>query len=388
MLSRKTLFSAAALAVPVAVFAVTAMTEPGDSGTMAPASQTLVMARGPVAAPASPDTLRQTAGDNIPVSAPPAKAAASEQDAPESSTVVEAFTEPYRDISVAASEMGTLSEVRVVEGAIVKQGDILAVMDDDILRASLEVARRSMNAEGLLKSAQADLDMKTLEQEKLKQLRERDHASQQEVDRIQTEIRIAEARLLSVKEDLEVKQLEFRRIESQLKQRQVVAPMDGVISELSREAGEFVSPSDPTIARLVQLDPLLIVFSVPLSQRNEVEKDQVVELKLGADQVKTEGIVEYVSPTSDTSNSSVRVKVRLPNSARQHQSGERAILVMAHPASSSSPTATPALETNKPAGSNNPAATAPQSSKAETVEVTPAESSGTPAKSTPVAVRN
>jgi multidrug efflux pump subunit AcrA (membrane-fusion protein) len=135
----------------------------------------------------------------------------------------------------------------------VKQGDILAVMDDDILRASLEVARRSMNAEGLLKSAQADLDMKTQEQEKLKQLRERDHASQQEVDRIQTEIRIAEARLLSVKEDLEVKQLESRRIESQLKQRQVIAPMDGVISELSREAGEFVSPSDPTIARLVQL---------------------------------------------------------------------------------------------------------------------------------------
>jgi RND family efflux transporter MFP subunit len=273
--------------------------------------------------------------------------------------------------------MGTLSDVRVVEGAIVKQGDVLAVMDDDILRASLEVARRSMNAEGLLKSAQADLDMKIQEQDKLKQLRERDHASQQEVDRIQTEIRIAEARLLSVKEDLEVKHLEYRRIESQLKQRQVIAPMDGVISELSREAGEFVSPSDPTIARLVQLDPLLIVFSVPLSQRNEVEKDQVVELKLGADQIKAEGIVEYVSPTSDTSNSSVRVKVRLPNSDRQ--SGERAILVMAHPADGATPAESPVPETTKPVESV-PAA--------ETVNMAPEESSVTPGKSTPVAVRN
>ena len=379
MLTRKTLFSAAALAVPVAVFAVTAMTEPGENGSMAPVATKLISANGTASAPVSQESLRQTAGASIPVSAPPAKAAASEPNAPESSIVVEAFTEPYRDISVAASEMGTLSEVRVVEGAIVKQGDILAVMDDDILRASLEVARRSMNAEGLLKSAQADLDMKIQEQEKLKQLRERDHASQQEVDRIQTEIRIAEARLLSVKEDLEVKQLESRRIESQLKQRQVIAPMDGVISELSREAGEFVSPSDPTIARLVQLDPLLIVFSVPLSQRNEVEKDQVVELKLGADQVLTEGIIEYVSPTSDTSNSSVRVKVRLPNSARQHQSGERAILVMEHSAGDSNPAATPAPETTKPAASV-PAA--------ETVKMTPEESSGTPGKSTPVAVRN
>lgn len=379
MLTRKTLFSAAALAVPVAVFAVTAMTQPGENGSMVPTASTPVIPGGASAEPTSRESLRQTAGANIPVSAPPATKTTTEPGAPESNIVVEAFTEPYRDISVAASEMGTLSDVRVVEGAIVKQGDVLAVMDDEILRASLDVARRSMNAEGLLKSAQADLDMKIQEQDKLKQLRERDHASQQEVDRIQTEIRIAEARLLTVKEDLEVKQLEYRRIESQLKQRQVIAPMDGVISELSREAGEFVSPSDPTIARLVQLDPLLIVFSVPLSQRNEVEKDQVVELKLGADQIKAEGIVEYVSPTSDTSNSSVRVKVRLPNSDRQHQSGERAILVMAHPANAAAPEETPVPDTTKPVES------APA---AETVNMVPEESSGTPGKSTPVAVRN
>ena len=379
MLTRKTLFSVAAIAVPVAVFAVTAMTEPGNNGSMVPVATKLIIANETASESVFQESVRQIAGASIPVSAPPAKAAASELNAPESSIVVEAFTEPYRDISVAASEMGTLSELRVVEGAIVKQGAILAVMDDAILRASLEVARRSMNAEGLLKSAQADLDMKIEEQEKLKQLRERDHASQQEVDRIQTEIRIAEARLLSVKEDLEVKQLESRRIESQIKQRQVIAPMDGVISELSREAGEFVSPSDPTIARLVQLDPLLIVFSVPLSQRNEVEKDQVIELKLGTDQVRAEGIIEYVSPTSDTSNSSVRVKVRLPNSARQHQSGERAIFVMEHSAENPTPTKRPAPETTKPEKSV-PAA--------ETVNITPKGSSGTPGKSTTVAVRN
>ena len=160
--------------------------------------------------------------------------------------------------------------------------------------------------------------------------------------------------------------------------------MDGVISELSREAGEFVSPSDPTIARLVQLDPLLIVFSVPLSQRNEVEKDQVVELKLGTDQVRAEGIVEYVSPTSDTSNSSVRVKVRLPNSVRQHQSGERAILVMEHSAGNSTPAAPPAPETTKPE-TTKPETSVPA---VETVNMTPEESTGTQGKSTPVAVRN
>jgi len=69
----------------------------------------------------------------------------------------------------------------------------------------------------------------------------------------------------------------------------------------------------------------------------------------------------------------------LPNSDRQHQSGERAILVMAHPADAADPAETLAPETKKPVESV-PAA--------ETVNSVPEESSGTPGKSTPVAVRN
>lgn len=323
MLSRKSLLTAVAVVVPLIVFAVTSLTDPAESGKSGvkpaprPKSTSLNTAQG------ASNSLKASSGQTITVSARP------RTDQKNADNTIEAFTEPYRDIAVAASEMGTLSVIKVIEGDIVKQGDIIAVMDDDVLRASVEVARRSMSVEGLVKSAQADLDMKKAEHQKLVELRDRDHASQQEVDRVETEIRIAEARLLSVMEDLEVKELEYRRIESQLQQRSVRAPIDGVISELSREAGEFVSPSDPTIARLVQLDTLLIVFSVPLTQRNEVEKDQKVTLKIGVAEEVAEGIVEYVSPTSDSSNSSVRVKVRLPNADRHFQSGERTVLVLA-----------------------------------------------------------
>ena len=240
--------------------------------------------------------------------------------------VIEAFTEPYRDISVAASEMGTLAEVGVREGDVVAAGDKIAVLDEDVLRASLEVARRSMSSEGALKSAQADVDLKKADSEKMTQLRDRNHASQQEVDRIGTELIVAEARLLSVREDLEVKQLEFRRIEAQIEQRIVRSPIAGIVSEVQREAGEFVSPSEPVIARIVQLDPLLIVFSLPLELRNDVAKDQVVSVEIGRDAQLAEGTVEYVAPTPDPSNSSVRVKVRLPNAEQRFQSGERSVL--------------------------------------------------------------
>ncbi len=328
MVTRKSLLTGLAVIVPAGVFALTAVTntaEPAKSAVATiPVIEPLSGSTYIVSEP-EPAVTRLPSRSAITVSTRPR----TEKNTSESTGVIEAFTEPYRDVAVAAPEMGALAEIRVVEGDIVKKGDLLAILDDDVLRASLEVARRSMTAEGMLRSATADLQMKKGEQEKLKQLRERNHASQQELDRMETELLIAEARLLSVREDLEVKQLEFRRIEAQLNQRSIRAPMDGIVSDLSHEAGEFVSPSDPTIARIVQPDPLLIVFSVPLAQRNHVSKDQQVRLRIGATEMVQEGIVEYVSPTSDSSNSSVRVKVRVPNGDGRFQSGERTVLELA-----------------------------------------------------------
>jgi len=240
---------------------------------------------------------------------------------------ISAFTEPYLEVAVAASEMGTIAELRVREGQLVRRGDVLAIMEDEVLKASLAVARQSSVAQGALNSARADVDLKRSELAKLQDLRDRNHASQKEVGRVEAELRIAEARLLSVQEDLEVKQLEVRRIEAQLEQRVIRAPMDGILSEVLREVGEYVSPSDSTIVRLIQLDPLLIVFSVPLNRRNEFTKDQKIQVAMGPERQLVEGVVEYVSPTPDSSNSSVRVKVRIANSSSQIQSGEAAELI-------------------------------------------------------------
>ncbi len=273
-------------------------------------------------------------------SAPPNK---SSQD----SGGIEAYTEPYRDVAIAASEMGTLSGIKVKEGETVKAGDLIAVMSDDVLKASLEVARRSMNVEGTLQSATADVNLRRRELEKLLQLRQRDHASQQEVDRVQTELTVAEARHLSVREELEIKQLEFHRIEAQLEQRCIRAPIAGIVSEVHRDAGEFVSPSDPVVARIVQLDPLLIVFSVPLEQRNSFHQDETVKLILSNGNQSVQGTIEYVAQTTDSSNSSVRVKVRVPNPNGEYQSGERAVLMPDSATSPDKPASSPG-ETSSP----------------------------------------
>lgn len=245
--------------------------------------------------------------------------------------LIEGFTEPYADISMAAGEMGTLARVAVKDGDEVQAGQLIANLDDAVLRASLEVARAGMSATGDMQSATTQLELKNVELKKLSELFDRDHASQQELDRVRGEVRLAEARIQTVREDLEIRLLEYRRIEAQLMQRQIRSAIDGVVVEVRKDHGEFVSPSDPVVARIVQLDPLLVVFSVPNARRNDVKQGRSVDMRIGTDSNSTAGLVEYVSPTADASSGTFKIKIRLPNPNRVWHGGEKSVLLLDGP---------------------------------------------------------
>ena len=253
------------------------------------------------------------------------------------STAIEGFTEPYADIDLAASEMGTLSEVLVKDGDEVKVGQLLAKLDDAVLQASLDVAKSGMEAEGDLRSAQTQLELKKVEHRKLTELFERQHASQKELDRVIGEVRICQARIQSVREELAVRAFEYARIEAQVKQRQIVATIDGVIVDVRKDRGEFVSPSDPVVVRIVQLDPLLVVYSVPSARRSDVKKGQTVKMSIGENGLLTQGLVEFVSPTADASSGTFRVRVRVPNPDRSLHGGEKSVLLLDETSPSAAP---------------------------------------------------
>ncbi len=241
---------------------------------------------------------------------------------------IESFTEPWADIDLAAAEMGILASVDVKEGDTVRCGQLLGSLDDTVLRAALDVALASRNARGTLESAVADLETRERELTKLQELRSRSHASQNEVDRVQGDVRIARARVQTVREEMEVRQLECERIRAQLRRRQIRSTIDGIVTEVKRDQGEFVSPSDPAVVRVVQLDPLKIFFSVPAEQRSAVAAHQTVRIMIGPNDEQADAQVEFVSPASDASSGTFRVKVRLPNPDGRWHAGDRTVLLL------------------------------------------------------------
>ena len=254
---------------------------------------------------------------------------------------VSSFTEPYRSIEVSAAEMGTLSQLDVREGDSVEKGEVLARLNDEVLQASLTMASKGMEARGKLNSAMAELNMQQGRFQKLLGLYQRNHASQIEIDRAKSQVAIAQAQVEAANDDITLKKFELERIKAQLEQRLLRSPIEGIVTRVLKDEGEFVSATDPVVASVVQLNPLLVVFSVPQKTALQLQSGQEVKVAIGEsnDGANAFGLVEFVSPDADAQSGTCRVKVKVDNPDMKWASGVACELVMNDSEEESAPTA-------------------------------------------------
>ena len=236
---------------------------------------------------------------------------------------LEGFTEPFRTINVAADESGIIEELLVCEGDKVECGQRLARLNSDVHRALLAISEQSMQSKGRLDAALADLQLRNDRYAKLESLRVEGHARQEELDRAAAELAVAEANVRTAREDLLNKKLECERFKVQLERRTVRAPVAGVVTKLHKQVGEFVSPNNPDVVTLVQLDPLLANFTIMSHQVPQLTKGQKIKVQFLPGNVEITGIVDFIAPMTDAESGTVRVKVRIENAAGRLRSGER-----------------------------------------------------------------
>lgn len=240
----------------------------------------------------------------------------------------EAFAEPYRTIQVATTDLGIVREVLVREGELVEPGQPLVKLDDELVKASLEIAKQNLSSRGALNSAEAELRLHTARLEKLEPLARDGFARPDELERARSEKEVAAARVLTAQETLQVRQREFDKIQIELERRTVKSPIQGVVSKRHREVGEFVAPTDPVLITVVQLDPLLATFSLKPAQAAQLSAGLPVQVQFASLEQPVKGEVELVSPMTEARSGTVRVKVRIPNPQRACRSGDRCVLLI------------------------------------------------------------
>jgi macrolide-specific efflux system membrane fusion protein len=263
-------------------------------------------------------------------------------DATDQISIDSALLQLIEQVEVPARVSGVLSSIEVVEGAVVSAGTKLARLDTEesmllYRRAAVEFelsSERANNDVGL-RSAQKSLSFarselgrverasaelpgsvsqSQLEEKKLK-------AEQAELDLEQAK---HEARLNQLTEKLKKQELDLGK--HQIDVRQILAPVNGVVVEVVRHAGERVEPGDKVV-RIVRIDRLRAEGLIHVRHATAELRGSAATVTVappGSEELQCPGQVVFVSPEVNPVNDLVRISVEFSNPENRLKPGLRA----------------------------------------------------------------
>ena len=235
--------------------------------------------------------------------------------------VTRSFTEPVEFSNVAAAEPGVLGKILVREGDRVTIGQTLAELDNQVLQQSMQIAQLRAQSNAKVRSAEANLRLNKQKYEKLRPLLQRGHANNAEVEKAESEYESALAEFELAKQESDEDQLEVQRIQAQINQRLIQSPIDGLVTELHHRKGEYISTNSPQVATVVKLDQLRVRFYLHAEQIQSLAKDQRIRLLVGDDKQVVFGVVEFISPVTDSNSGTTRIDLLIENSNMRLRSG-------------------------------------------------------------------
>ena len=223
-----------------------------------------------------------------------------------------------RRATVSSKITGKIVEVNVEEGMAVREGQVLARLDDATLKASLslaearvEAARRSVQ-ESEVRLAEAKVTLG-----RQQQLVKEGLATVAEVDAAQAEVDSLDARILAAREQVRVAERQVELERTNLEDTIIRAPFSGVAISKDAQPGEMVSPvsagggfTRTGICTLVDMRSLEIEVDVNESYINRVKAEQDVTAVLDAypDWQIPARVITTV-PTADRQKATVLVRI-------------------------------------------------------------------------------
>lgn len=228
-------------------------------------------------------------------------------DAPESFT---ASVEAIESVEIMARIQGFIDEVVFSPGQIVQTGDRLFQIEPNQYQA--EVASAQAN----LAQAEAQRVRAESEANRQQELVNRNAAAQVNLEQARADFQVAEANVQAAQAGVDLAQIN-------LGYTTISSPITGKIGQALITKGNFVGPSAGSLAQIVQLDPVRVVFSVPEQLLLDMQQSGMAET--GADSVNfklmlsnnTEyaqtGTMEYVDNQVDPATGSVAVRIVYEN---------------------------------------------------------------------------
>jgi membrane fusion protein, multidrug efflux system len=193
--------------------------------------------------------------------------------------------EPNTVIEISAPVEGVLDKVNVQRGDRIKRGQVLASLTSGLERASVELAKARVEFAKRKAIRNEELYLKKM-------------ISIHDKDETDTEVLLA--------------QLQLKQTQEQLKLRQIVSPINGIVVERQKDAGEYVE-TEPLLTA-VSLDPLNVEAVAPADLYGSIRVGMSAKVTtIGAQNETYDAKVTLIDQVIDAASGTIRVRLALPN---------------------------------------------------------------------------
>lgn len=233
---------------------------------------------------------------------------------------------PIAERELSFSTSGLIARALVREGDLVNQGDLLIALEADL--SLLEVERRRMLLEDqtAIEVLQERLSILQEQYASLRSLFEQSSVvSLDELRAFELEMLETNGQLSNAQFRKRIEETELAMELAMLEQTQMLSPIDGVVTDVIRQPGEWAQGGEP-IVRIVDMRQVELRATLPDQLVRSLQVGQQVMVSI--EHVGTrEGRVAYIAPVADPASSRVWVHVVVDNEDASVIAGMRASML-------------------------------------------------------------
>jgi RND family efflux transporter MFP subunit len=226
---------------------------------------------------------------------------------------LDCLIETSATLKIGAPVPGLIRNVLVDRGDVVRQGQRLAELENDVEEAAVAAARSRAANDNPVSSGQARVEFLHRKFKRMETLRATNTVTEAAYDEAKTDERVAILALKEAQLNLDIAKSELRRAEGLLRQRVILSPLDAVVTERVLGPGEYRT-EQAHILVLARMNPLYVEVFVPLALFGQLRPGMIADVEPEAPVGgRHRATVTVVDTLFDASSGTFGVRLSLPN---------------------------------------------------------------------------
>ncbi|TVQ68582.1 MAG: efflux RND transporter periplasmic adaptor subunit [Oceanospirillales bacterium] len=229
---------------------------------------------------------------------------------------------PHQRFLLSLATNGLVDKVHVKEGDFVNQGDVLIELDQSIERIELDRLNALISDRRQLDSTRNRLNIQRQQVQSVRQLYEANRSvSLDELNNLRMAQSALEGELASLEVERIRAEFDLKIAEALIKQRTLLSPSDGFITQIRPKTGEWAQIGEPVL-ELVDTSSNYIRIHVNDAKASDLSLGKTVDFVIEGHHGK--GQISFISPIADPASGLVEVKVSFDNPDNRLRPGLKA----------------------------------------------------------------